>query len=287
MYLTYLGESGNTGNSLNDPNQPHHVHVGLLVHESQSISMNGEFDALYRRHFDRTPDEPGGPKGIRAGEVYQGIGVFSSWPVAKRHQLIKDCFDILLRRQTPVIVAYIDKQDFAQARASGDNPSAVWQSPSEPVISRFLAALNLFMDELNIAGVDAQELMTVEFQIKDFALVVAGDNRSVEPRFMTQFLRSDEGFDASALLENFCFVNTEDAVGYSAGKYVRLFHPEMAPKPIQRPPIFRCSTRRQRRSSNLPGPGVEPLQARPSCLRLSHQCSKRSNSYAYLGRFLL
>ena len=58
MYLVYLGESGNTGNSLNDPNQPHHVHVGLLVHESQSISITGEFNALCRRHFGRFVIKP-------------------------------------------------------------------------------------------------------------------------------------------------------------------------------------------------------------------------------------
>ena len=231
MYLTYLGESGNTGNSLSDVNQPHHVHVGLLVHERQSVSMNGEFDALYRRHFGRPPREPGGPKGIRASDVYQGIGFFSSWLPAKRHELIQDCLDILLRRQTPVIVAYIDKQDFAQARASGDNPSAVWQSPSEPVISRFLVALNLFMDELNISGVDPQQLMTAEFSIKDFALVVAGGNRSVEPRFMTQFLRSEEGFDSSALLENFCFVNLEDAVGTQLANMCAYFTRRWLQKP--------------------------------------------------------
>ena len=51
MYLAYLGQSGNTGNSLNDANQLHHVHAGLLVHESQSTSITGEFDALYLRHF--------------------------------------------------------------------------------------------------------------------------------------------------------------------------------------------------------------------------------------------
>ena len=238
MYLAYLGESGNTGNSLKDANQPHHVHVGLLVHESQSISMNGEFDALYRRHFSRTPSDPGGPKGIRAGDVYQGIGVFASWPPAKRHELIQDCLDILLRRQTPVIVAYINKQDFAQARASGDSPNAVWQSPSEPVISRFLVALNLFMDELNIAGVDPQQLMTVEFQIKDFALVVAGDNRSVEPRFMAQFLRSDEGMDASALLENFCFVSLEDVVGTQLANMCAYFTRRWLQNPSSPQPYF-------------------------------------------------
>ena len=45
MYLVYMGESGDTGNSFSDPNQRHHVHLGLLVHEGQCISMNGEFNA--------------------------------------------------------------------------------------------------------------------------------------------------------------------------------------------------------------------------------------------------
>ena len=238
MYLVYLGESGNTGNSLNDTNQPHHVHAGLLVHESQSVSMNGEFDALYRRHFGRTPGEVGGQKGIRASDVYQGIGGFASWPPAKRYELIQDCFNILLRRQTPVIVSYIHKQDFARARASGDNPNTVWQSPSEPVISRFLVALNLFMDELNISGVAPDELMTAEFTIKDFALVVAGDNRSVEPRFMTQFLRSDDGIDASALLENFCFVNLEDAVGSQLANLCAYFTRRWLQNPSGAHPFF-------------------------------------------------
>ena len=238
MYLTYLGESGNTGNSLNDANQPHHVHVGLLVHESQSVSINGEFDALYRRHFGRTPGEPGGPNGIRAADVYQGIGTFSSWRPTKRYELIQDCLNILIRRQTPVIVAYIAKQDFAQARASGDNPSALWQSPSEPVISRFLVALNLFMDELNISGVDPDQLMTVEFQTRDFALVVAGDNKSVEPRFMTQFLKSDEGIDASALLEDFFFVNLADAVGTQLANMCAYFTRRWLQTPSNSHPYF-------------------------------------------------
>ena len=65
MYLVYLGESGNTGNSINDPNQPHQVYVGLVVHESQHISMAGEFDALWRRHFGGPPGEPGTPPHLR------------------------------------------------------------------------------------------------------------------------------------------------------------------------------------------------------------------------------
>ncbi len=83
MYLVFMGESGNTGNSINDPNQPHHIHVGLLVHESQSTSMNGEYNALYRRHFGRPPGEPGSPKGLRPADIYQGMGIFSSWAIPR------------------------------------------------------------------------------------------------------------------------------------------------------------------------------------------------------------
>ncbi len=62
MNLVYMGESGNTGNSVNDPNQFHHVHVGLIVHEDQCISMNGEFTALYQRHLGHAPGEEGTPR---------------------------------------------------------------------------------------------------------------------------------------------------------------------------------------------------------------------------------
>ncbi len=212
MYLVYLGESGNTGNSTNDPNHPHQVHVGLIVHESHTIAINGEVNALHRRHFGRPPGEPDSPKGLRTADIYQGVGAYSSWPVSKRHELIQDCLNILIRRHLPVIVAYLDKNDFATASANKDDPSAVWESPAEPIISRFLLALNMYLDEMSVAGMNPEQVMSSAAPIKDFALVVAGDNRSVEPKFMNQFLKSEEGFDVSSLLENFCFVGPEHSV---------------------------------------------------------------------------
>ncbi|SVD16351.1 uncharacterized protein METZ01_LOCUS369205, partial [marine metagenome] len=109
MYLVYLGESGNTGVSVADSNQPHHVHVGLLIHESQSISIKGEFDALCRRHFGRPLGEAGTPDEIRPSDVFQGRGAFTSWTVEKRHELIQDCLSVLIRRETPLIATYVDK----------------------------------------------------------------------------------------------------------------------------------------------------------------------------------
>lgn len=213
MYLVYLGESGNTGNSISDPTQPHHVHAGLLIHESQSVSINGEFDALYRRHFGRPQGEPGTPGYLRPAEIYQGIGHFSSWGVDKRHQLLQDCMDILIRRRTPVIVSYVDKQKLAQAKSDNDSPAAVWQNPSEPVISRFLLALNMLLDELIMTSLSPDEVMEAHWPIRDFALVVAAEGGSVEPRLMSQFLKSEDGTDATALLENFCFVGPGHSVG--------------------------------------------------------------------------
>ena len=214
MCLVYLGESGNTGNNLEDPNQPHRVYVGLLVHESQSISVNGEFNALSRRHFGRPAGEPGTPKYLRPSELYQGRGMFTSWPPTRRNQLIQDCLDILIRRESPVIVAYVDKRELAQARAGAESPRALlWENPSEPIISNFLLALNMFIDELNMAGLDPQQLRQSSWPINNFAMVVATDGQSVEPRFMSEFLQTEQGQDSTAVLNNFCFVGPEYSVG--------------------------------------------------------------------------
>jgi len=207
MYLVYLGESGNTGTSTNDANQPHHVHVGLLVHENHWVSMNGEFNALHRRHFGLPPADPDSVGELRPAHVFQGRGAFASWPPAKRAELIQDCLNILIRRAIPLIIGYVDKGEFAQARVDGDSPSSLlWQNPSESVINRLLFALHMFIDELNVSGLNSDQIMEADSPIRDYALVVAGEGGSVEPRFMAQFLKSELEIPAPAVLENFCYV---------------------------------------------------------------------------------
>jgi hypothetical protein len=207
-----MGESGDTGNSVADPNQMHHVHVGLLVHENQCISMNGEFNALCRRHFSSSLGESGLPRELRAGEIYQGTGFFSSWHPEKRAQLIQDCLNILIRRETPAIVAYIDKQEFVNAKAGAASPYAFLGSPSEITISKFLFALNLFVDEMNMTQLSHDQMMESVWPIKDYTLVVAGQGKSVSPQFMNQFLRSETEIPSPAVLENFCYVGAEHSV---------------------------------------------------------------------------
>ncbi len=213
MYLVYLGESGNTGTSTGDTNQPHHVHAGLLVHETQALSVNGEFNALFRRHFGHPPGEPGAPPSISPADLFQGRGFFRSWAPDARARIIQDCLNILIRRETPLIVSYVDKSKFAEVRADGGNPNAVWQTPAEPVISRFLLALNMFVDELNMSKMDGSQLMEREWPIADYAMVVATASESLKPGFMSEFLRSPDGIDATALLDNVCYAGPEPAAG--------------------------------------------------------------------------
>ena len=212
MNLVYMGESGNTGNSINDPNQFHHVHVGLIVHENQCISMNGEFNALCRRHLGYAPGEAGTPRGLKPADIYQGRGFFNSWSPEKRGELIKDCLEILIRREIPAIVTYIDKREYVKFRAADDSPYAIWNSPSEFAISKFLFALNLVVDEMSVADMAPDDMMNSPWQVKDYTLIVAGQGQSVEPQFMNQFLASEEEIPSPSVIENFCYVGAEHSV---------------------------------------------------------------------------
>ena len=213
MYLIFMGESGDTGSSLSDPNQRHQVHLGLLVHEGQFVSINGEFNALCRRHFGSPLGESGTPRTLKASQIYQGTGFFRSWRPEKRAELIQDCLNILMRRETPVIIAYIDKQEFAEAKGRDDSPYAFLGSPSEITISKFLFALNMYVDELSVADVDPERFMEADLSIRDYSLVVAEQGKSIAPEYMNQFLHNEVEIPSPAVLENFCYVSSEYSVG--------------------------------------------------------------------------
>ena len=72
MYLVYIGESGNTGNSLNDSNQRHQVYAGLIIHENQYVAIDGEFNALCRRHFGEPLGGGDTPALLKPADLYQG-----------------------------------------------------------------------------------------------------------------------------------------------------------------------------------------------------------------------
>lgn len=212
MFLVYLGESGNTGTSLNDPNQGHQVLSGLVVHENQYVSINGEFNALCRRHFGNPLGVDGTPEKLRPADVYQGKGYYRSWSPERRAELIQDCLNILIRRETPVIVTYVDKGQLDQARNDGNPSVADWDSPPEAIISKFLFALNMYMDEAAIADIPPDHIMEATGPIKDYALVVAETGKSIRPEFMPRYLHSEVEIPTPIVLENFCFVAGEQSV---------------------------------------------------------------------------
>ncbi len=214
MHLVYVGQSGRTGASAGDPSQPHEVVAGLMLHETQIISLNGEFDALCRRQFGAALGEQGAPSRIRPVDLFQGVRNYSSWPPERRSVMLQELLDILIRRESPVICAFLNKQELLDARANASSPAALlWNNPIEPVMSRFLFSLSMYLDEMNMATLNQDQIMTGAFPVTQFAMVVAQGGANIQPRFMGEFLRSDEGVDATGLHENFTFVSAADSPG--------------------------------------------------------------------------
>ena len=214
MYLVYIGESGDTGSSANDPAQQDLVYAGLVVHETQYIAMNGEYDAMHRRHFGCPPGSPEGPMGLKPADVYQGRGYFRSWSPTKRAELVQDCLNILMRRELPVVMSYVNKAEFNKAKANPNPqiPATMAGSPAEIAVDRFLFALNLYLDEMTLVTMNPDQMMQGEWPAQDYTLIVAGNGRTVEPDFMAKFLDSELEIPTPTVFEAFCYVKSEDSV---------------------------------------------------------------------------
>ena len=239
MHLVYVGQSGFTGTSADDPSQPHEVVAGLLLHETQTMALNGEFDALCRRQFGASLGQEGAPSQIRPVDVFQGLRHFSSWLPERRSELLQECLDILIRRETPVLCAFLNKRDLLEARASASSPAALlWANPIEPVMSRFLFALSMYLDEMNMATLDHDQIMSGAFPVTQFAMVVAQEGSNIEARYMSEFLRSEEGIDATGLHENFTFVNAVDSPGMQLANLCAYFTRRWLQTPQNPNPYF-------------------------------------------------
>lgn len=239
MYLVYMGQSGSTGTSADDPSQPHEVVAGLMLHETQIVSLNGEFDALCRRQFDGPLGESGAPSQVRPVDLFQGLRHYASWPPERRSEMIQECLDILIRRESPVLCAFLNKRELVEARASASSPAALlWANPIEPVMSRFLFALSMYLDEMNMATLDHDQIMSGAFPVTQFAMVVAQDGANIEPRFMSEFLHSEEGIDATGLHENFTFVNAANSPGMQLANLCAYFTRRWLQTPQSPNPFF-------------------------------------------------
>ncbi len=213
MYLIFLSESGITGASANDPSQPHHVHAGLLVQESQYISMSGEYEALVRRHFGSPPGGDGAPAELNPRHVYQGAGPFRSWRPDQRAELIQDCLSILIRRETPLIVSYINKEEYATAVATEGNPLYGHTDPSRLAFSRFLLALTMFLDENVMAQMNPDDIMQSSWNVNDYAMLMAGSESPSISAALSEFLSDESDSIAPSIYDDLIVAPPATCIG--------------------------------------------------------------------------
>ena len=224
MHLVYLGQAGVSGNGADDSSQSHEVVAGLLLHETQITSINGEFDALCRRNFGSPLGEDDAPAMIRPLDLFEGLDLYSSWDPEKRSLMIQESLDILIRRETPVLSAFLTTQALTDARSSATSPAALlWSEPIGPVLSRFLFALSMYLDEMNMATLDHDQIMSGSFPVTQFAMIIAQDGTNIEQRILRDFLHSEEGEDATGLHENLVFLKSEDSSAMQLANFVAFF----------------------------------------------------------------
>lgn len=212
MHLVYIGQP-NIGETVESSSpEQHEVVAGLMLHETQMTSLNGEFDALCLRYFGSRLGEDEVPARIIPSDLLEGQQYFASWEPEKRSGLIQDCLDILIRRETPVISAFLREQSMAEARSSASSPAALlWSSPIAPVMHRFLFALSMYLDEMNMASLNHDQIMSGAFPVTQFAMILVQDGTNIDQRILVDFLRSEEGEDATGLHENMYSVSTQDS----------------------------------------------------------------------------
>ena len=213
MYMVFLSESGLTGASANDPNQPHHIHAGLLVQENQYISMCGEYDALVRRHFGSPPGADGVPAEINPRHVYQGTGSFRTWRPAQRAELIQDCLNILIRRETPLLVSYINKAEYAAAASTAGNSLYGDADPSRLAFSRFLLALTMFLDENVMSQMNPDDIMQSVWNVNDYAMLMAGSESPSISAALAEFLGDESDTVSASIYDDLIVAPPASCVG--------------------------------------------------------------------------
>ena len=212
MHLVYMGQSDLPGTGAADSSQSHEVVAGLMVHETQITSINGEFDALCRRHFGSPLGDEGAPAMIQPLDLFEGQNEYASWDPDKRSQMIQECLDIMIRRETPVLSAFLNTQALDDARSSASSPAALlWSDRISPVMNRFLFALSMYLDEMNMATMNHEQIMSGAFPVTQFAMILAQEGANIQQRLMADFRHSEEGEDATGLHENICFVDAQDS----------------------------------------------------------------------------
>ena len=116
--------------------------------------------------------------------------------------------------------------------------ATTWESPTKSVSNKFLFAITMFMDELHMSTLSDDQVMATGVPIANYALLVAQAGASMESRFLTEFLRSEDGLDANNLVPNFCFVDQEHSVGTQLSNLCAYFVRRWLQNPDRPHPYF-------------------------------------------------
>ena len=212
MYFVYTSESGDTGRSTSDPSQPHHVYAGLMVHEGQWEPIRKDFRAVCRHYLGNELGAADVPSRLSTRHLLQGNGAFSSWPRPRRSELIDDLLNVLILRETPLLVMYVDKAKFAAALASNDPNNTRWNQPWEPAFARLAYYLDLYMDELNLAAMPQEELMRgAPVSIGERATIISDRTTPGGAEVMQRLLSTEIDLPTGAVHESTYLARTEDS----------------------------------------------------------------------------
>ncbi len=224
MYLIYLAESGNTSTSLKDSNQPHQVCVGLLVEGKQWARLDEGFSTLCNNLIGMPLGHDHAPKELNAGHILQGRGYFTSWPKARRIDLLDQLVGLLIQGESRLLVAYVDKHQFTTAQQQTTEDQRLWRDPWEPVFVRFLHILDLYLEDLTSAqvfsqlklpeGMDHDEMHQAYIRAeantpKEHALIIAEDSRGADSQFMNHSVKVERDLPTGQLLENVYYTGAQ------------------------------------------------------------------------------
>ena len=207
MYLIYMGESTNFDLSPVQEERQHQIHAGLIIHESAWVSLNGELTALYKRYFSIETSEL--MPFISSDDLYEGKNEFIEWESGKRTAFVQDLLDILIRKEIPLIAASLNNGVYENAKNNLNNPEALTKPLDEIIMERFLLALNMYMDELQMSTMDPSQIMQSSWTISDYSMLVCKYGGSVKPEFMANFLNNSLNIPNPSVLEDISYVSKE------------------------------------------------------------------------------
>jgi hypothetical protein len=191
MYMVYLGESTNFDAESVDTEKQQQVHTGLIIHERNWVAMNGEFLAVCKRYFIAGVDDA--DFRFSPDDMYEGTGAF----------------DILIKKEIPMIAAALNHGIYEKAKTTLQNPEALTKPIAEIIMERFLLALNMFVDELQMSTMDPNQIMESAWAIDDYSLLIAQYGGTIGPHFMKNFLSNELNIPNPSIIEDITFASAD------------------------------------------------------------------------------